>query len=124
MLYGNDIDEDTTPLEAPLKWTVKWEKEFIGKKALLDKKPTKKLVGFEVKEGRIARHGNQVMKNGVKCGLVTSGSFSPTLKKSIGFCFVPIDVETDQLIEIEIGGKPYEAKVCNTRFYKKQIKAL
>ncbi|MFH1471234.1 MAG: glycine cleavage system aminomethyltransferase GcvT, partial [Candidatus Micrarchaeota archaeon] len=50
MLYGNDIDENTTPLEAPLKWTVSLEKEFIGKKAILEKKPTKKLVGFELLE--------------------------------------------------------------------------
>ncbi|HEX9844839.1 MAG TPA: glycine cleavage system aminomethyltransferase GcvT [Candidatus Nitrosotenuis sp.] len=124
MLYGNDIDEDTTPLEAPLKWTVKWEKEFIGKKALVDKKPARKLVGFDVKERRIARHGNKVMRNGAKCGFVTSGSFSPTFKKSIGLCFVPLDVVTDQLIEIDIGGKSYEAKVCNTRFYRKEIKVL
>lgn len=119
MLYGNDIDEDTTPLEAPLKWTVKLEKDFVGKNALISKKPTKKLVGFEVKERRIARHGNQVIINGIKCGFVTSGTFSPTLKKSIGLCFVPLDVVTDQLIEIDIGGKIYEAKVCGTRFYKR-----
>lgn len=119
MLYGNDIDETTTPFEAPLKWTVKLEKDFVGKEALLNKKPTKKLVGFEVKERRIARHGNQVLKNGIGCGVVTSGSFSPTLKKSIGLCYVPTDVMMDQLLEIEIGGKNYEAKVCSTRFYKR-----
>jgi aminomethyltransferase len=119
MLYGNDIDENTTPLEAPLKWTVKLEKEFIGKNALISKKPARKLVGFEVKERRIARHGNQVMINGVRCGFVTSGTFSPTLKKSIGLCFVPLNVVMDQLIEIDIGGKNYEVKICGTRFYKR-----
>jgi aminomethyltransferase len=95
------------------------EKDFVGKNALISKKPTKKLVGFEVKERRIARHGNQVIINGIKCGFVTSGTFSPTLKKSIGLCFVPLDVVTDQLIEIDIGGRIYEAKVCGTRFYKR-----
>ena len=119
MLYGNDIDEQTTPFEAPLKWTVKLEKDFIGKKALLEKKPEKKLIGFEVKEKRIARHGNAVLRDGIKCGHVTSGSFSPTLKKSIGFCYLPTDVVADQSIEIEIGGKTYESKVCSTRFYKR-----
>lgn len=119
MLYGNDIDEQTTPFEAPLKWTVKLEKDFIGKKALLEKKPEKKLIGFEVKEKRIARHGNAVLRDGIKCGHVTSGSFSPTLKKSIGFCYLPTDVVADQSIEIEIGGKNYESKVCSTRFYKR-----
>jgi aminomethyltransferase len=119
MLYGNDIDETTTPLEAPLKWTVKLEKDFIGKNSLIDKKPTKKLVGFEVIEKRIARHGNQVVINGARLGFVTSGSFSPTLKKSIGLCFVPLGVVVDQIIGIDIGGKIYDAKVCGTRFYKR-----
>jgi aminomethyltransferase len=86
MLYGNDIDENTTPLEVPLKWTVKLEKkEFIGKKALTTQQINRKLVGFEVLEKRVARHGNEV------------------------------------LIEINIGGKLYKAKVLSsTRFYKRK----
>ncbi len=119
MLYGNDMDENTTPLEVPLKWTVKLEKEFIGKMALLNGKVNRKLVGFEVLERRVARHGNEVLVDGSKAGFVTSGSFSPTLKKSIGFCFVSLQVELNQLIEIDIGGKLYKARVCSTRFYKR-----
>jgi aminomethyltransferase len=119
MLYGNDMDENTTPLEVPLKWTVKLEKEFIGKKALMNGKVNRKLVGFEVLERRVARHGNQVLVDGSKAGFVTSGSFSPTLKKSIGFCFVPLQVDLNQLIEIDIGGKLYKARVSSTRFYKR-----
>ena len=53
-------------------------------------------------------------------GFVTSGSFSPTIKKSIGFCFVPIHVSPNQLIEINIGGKLYKAKVSSTRFYRRK----
>ena len=122
MLYGNDLNENTTPLEVPLRWTVKLEKkEFIGKKALITQQVNRKLVGFEVLEKRIARHGNEVLLDGQKIGFVTSGSFSPTLKKSIGFCFVPIDSLPNQLIEIDIGGKLYEAKVSSsTRFYKRK----
>ena len=122
MLYGNDINENTTPLEVPLKWTVKLEKkEFIGKKALTTQHVNRKLVGFEVLEKRIARHGNEVLVDGQKGGFVTSGSFSPTLKKSIGFCFVPIDCLPNQLIEIDIGGKLYKAKISSsTRFYKRK----
>ena len=123
MLYGNDIDENTTPLEVPLKWTVKLnEHEFIGKKALLDQHVDRKLVGFELLEKRIARHGNEVFYNdGKRAGFVTSGTYSPTLKKSIGFCFVPLDVSPEQLIEINIGGKQYDAKVRpSTRFYKRK----
>lgn len=119
MLYGNDMDENTTPLEIPLKWTVKLEKEFIGKKALTDAKLTRKLTGFEVLERRVARHGNEVLLNGLKVGFVTSGSFSPTLNKSIGFCFVPLEVPLNQLIEINIGSKMYKAKITSHRFYKR-----
>jgi aminomethyltransferase len=122
MLYGNDIDENTTPLEVPLKWTVKFEKkEFIGKKALTTQQINRKLVGFEVLEKRVARHGNEVLMNSEKVGFVTSGSFSPTLKKSIGFCFVPMYVLPNQLIEINIGGKLYKVQVLSsTRFYKRK----
>ena len=121
MLYGNDINENTTPLEAPLKWTVKFEKkDFIGKEALLAQQINRKLVGFEVMEKRIARHGNEVLVDGEKAGFVTSGSFSPTIKKSIGFCFVPIHVSPNQLIEINIGGRLYKAKVGSTRFYRRK----
>jgi aminomethyltransferase len=121
MLYGNDIDENTTPLEAPLRWTVKFEKkEFIGKEALLTQQVNRKLVGFEVLEKRIARHGNEVLVDGEKAGFVTSGSFSPTIKKSIGLCFVPLLVSPNQIIEINIGGKLYRAKVGGTRFYRRK----
>jgi aminomethyltransferase len=122
MLYGNDIDENTTPLEVPLRWTVKFEKkEFIGKKALITQQVNRKLVGFEVVEKRVARHGNEILIDGKKVGFVTSGSFSPTLKKSIGFCFVPIHVLPNQLIEINIGSKLYKAKVLSsTRFYRRK----
>jgi aminomethyltransferase len=121
MLYGNDINENTTPLEVPLKWTVKFEKkEFIGREALLTQQINRKLVGFEVQEKRIARHGNVVLVDGEKAGFVTSGSFSPTIKKSIGFCFVPLRVLSNQLIEINISGKLYKAKVSSTRFYRRK----
>jgi len=120
MLYGNDIDEKTTPLEAPLRWTVKFDCDFIGKSALEKQQVKRKLVGFEILgTNRIARKDNMVLVDGVKVGIVTSGSFSPTLSKSIGFCYVPISVSDEQTIQIEIGNKPYDAKVTGTRFYKR-----
>ena len=122
MLYGNDMDENTTPLEVPLKWTVSFNKKepFVGKKALIDSHPTRRLVGFEVLEKRIARQENKVWVDGLEVGFVTSGSFSPTIRKSIGFCFVPASVLQGQSIQIDIGGKRYEAKVTSTRFYKRK----
>jgi len=121
MLYGNDMNENTTPLEIPLKWTVKFEKEFIGKKSLENQKITRKLVGFEILGiKRVARKGNEIHLNNSKAGKVTSGSFSPTLNKSIGFCFVPNEVPLEQIIQINIGDKNYDAKVTSTRFYKRR----
>jgi aminomethyltransferase len=122
MLYGNELDETTTPFEVPLKWTVKLEKaDFVGKQALSDRPISKKLVGFEVLEKRIARHGSRVQINGKMAGHVTSGSYSPTLKKSIGMCFVSPNVSSAQEIEIDIGGKTYRSKITpSTRFYKRK----
>lgn len=121
MLYGNDIDEKVTPLEAPLKWTVKFEKDFIGKEALEKNEPQKKLRGFElVGSKRVARQNDQILYDGKVVGKVTSGTFSPTIQKSIGFCFVPPHLELGKQIQITIGGKNYDAQLKSTRFYKKQ----
>ena len=141
-LYGNDMDEHTTPLEVPLSWTVKFDKkqDFVGKKALQMKSITRKLVGFEMLSKRIARSGNEVFIDGVKIGFVTSGGFSPTLNKSIGFCFVPSEVSLGHSVDISItrgaGIKEgeerleeitaeadkktvYPARITSTRFYKR-----
>ncbi len=120
MLYGNDLDENVTPLEAPLTWTVKFSKgDFIGKKALEKKTVTRKLRGFEIVDSkRVARHGNKVIWNEEE-GVVTSGTYSPTLDKPIGFCFVPNTASIDDNVKIEIGHKQYEAKITKTRFYKR-----
>ena len=120
MLYGNDIDENTTPLEAPLKWTVKFETDFIGKKALQEKNVKQKLRGFEIIDSkRVARKGNEVFDANDKIGKVSSGSFSPTFNKPIGFCFVPAEFSLDKKIKIDIGGKFYDSKLTSTRFYKR-----
>lgn len=120
MLYGNDITDDVTPLEAPLKWTVKMDNhEFVGKKALLEKPLTRKLVGFELLERAVPRHGNEVYVNGEKFDYVTSGTFSPLLKKPIGFGFVPSEMPDGSAIEIKIRDRLYPAKTCSHRFYKR-----
>ncbi len=121
MLYGNDIDENITPFEAPLKWTVKLDTDFIGKKALENQKVNRKLVGFEILNAkRPARKDNLVYHKDSQVGKVTSGSYSPTLNKSIGFSFVPIQVSRDEVIQIKIGDKMYDAKTTSMRFYKRR----
>lgn len=121
LLYGNDMDQQTTPLEIPLGWTVKFDKKdnFIGKEALQSNAARKKLVGFEMLSKRIARAGNEVFLGGEKIGSVTSGGFSPTYNKSIGFCFVPPEVQFEQIVDISITSALYPAKITGTRFYKR-----
>ena len=129
MLYGNDIDETTTVLEAGLGWLVKFNKgDFLGRDSLLRQKEEgikKKITGFEVKGRGIARHGYPVFIEGKEVSKVTSGTFSPYFKKSIGLAYLPIThKEPGQKIEIGIRGKKVEAEVVQTPFYSRKKKQL
>lgn len=119
MLYGNDIDEDTTPLEAPLGWTVKMETDFIGRDALLSRKITKRLRGFMVDSRRVARKGDAIYDNDRPIGTVTSGGFSPTLDGPIGYCYVLPEYAPGAPIIVDIRKKRYGARLTSTRFYKR-----
>jgi len=92
-LYGNDIDATTTPLEADLAWIVKLEKgDFFGRDVLQREKaegPRRKLVGFEMIDRGIGRHGYPIVDGTEEIGVVTSGTHSPTLKKAIGLAYLP-----------------------------------
>jgi aminomethyltransferase len=123
-LYGNDIDETTTVLEADLGWTVGWKKEeFIGADVLRTQKAegvSRKLVGFEVLDRAIARHGHDVYVDGAKAGVVTSGTQTPFLKKAIGMAYVPIDRSTaGTAIEIDVRGRRVRGQVVPLPFYKR-----
>jgi len=124
MLYGNDIDETTTVLEAGLGWLVKYEKgEFLGRDALLKQKEEgikRRLVGFEVLERGIARPLYPVFIEGRKVSVVNSGTFSPYLKKSIGLTYLPVEYkEVGTEFEIGIRDKKVKARVVPTPFYKR-----
>ena len=105
-LYGNDMDETTTVLEADLGWIVGWKKdEFIGADVLRRQKAegtTRKLVGFEVLDRAIARHGHDVYVDGEKAGVVTSGTQTPFLKKAIGMAYRAGGPSSDAGTEFEI----------------------
>jgi aminomethyltransferase len=123
-LYGNDMDETTTVLEADLGWIVGWKKaDFIGAEALRRQKETgvlRKLVGFEVMDRGIARHGYDVYVDGQKAGAVTSGTQTPFLKKAIGLAYLPVQhtaVGTE--MEIDCRGRRLRAVVVPTPFYKR-----
>lgn len=123
MLYGNDITEKVTPFEAPLKWTVKMDTDdFIGKAALEKFERKRKLVGFELLERAVPRHDCDVYIDGKPFDKVTSGVFSPLLKKPIGLAFVPADLEKGSEIQIKIRDKLVPARTCSHRFYKRERK--
>ncbi len=122
-LYGNDIDDTTSPIEAGLGWITKFTKEFTNSKALLEQKEkgvSKKLVGFEMIDRGIPRHDYPIADaNGVVIGKVTSGTQSPTLNKAIGMGYVPtVFAKADSEIFIIIRDKAIKAKVVKFPFYK------
>ena len=123
-LYGNDIDESTTALEAGLGWTIGWKKsDFIGRERLLEQKErglARTLVGFEMLERGIARPGYTVTVSGETVGKVTSGTQTPFLKKAIGMAYVPMALSTPgSEIEIDIRGHATKAHVVPLPFYKR-----
>ena len=122
-LYGNDIDDTVTPLEANLAWLVKLKKgEFVGSPVLNEQKANgvkKKLVGFTLPEKNIARHGYPVFAGGEASGVVCSGTMSPTLGVPIGTCYVPTASSAEgSTFEVEIRGKRVPATVVKPPFYK------
>ncbi len=123
-LYGNELAQDITPLEAGFGFFVKLDKEeFIGKEALKKQKAEGvkgKIVGFEMVGKGIARHGYKVFKGEEEIGFVTTGYLSPTLGKNIGLALIKTEyAEMEGIIEIQIRNKKAEAKVISRKFYSK-----
>jgi len=123
-LFGNDIDESTTALEAGLGWMVGWSNErFVGRNRLLRQKDegvSRRLVGFEMIDPGIARHGHRVLDKGAPVGGVTSGTRTPYLKKAIGMAYVPVGLSKPATeIEIDVRGRSARARVVPMPFYKR-----
>lgn len=123
-LYGNDINDTTSPLEAGLGWITKFDKEFTNSENLKKQKEvgvSRKLVGFELIERGIPRHDYEIADaNGNVVGIVTSGTQSPSLGKAIGMGYVPTELSTPYSeIYIRIRNKDIKAKVVKMPFYKK-----
>ena len=123
-LYGQDMDDDITPLEAGLGWLIHWDEkgDFVGKEILAAQKAAgvkKRLVGLEMQTRGIARHDYPVLVDGQAVGLVTSGTMSPTLNKAIALAYLPRELaKKGQAVDIEIRGKLYPAKVVKKPFYR------
>jgi aminomethyltransferase len=123
-LYGHEISDEITPLEANLGWICKLNKDFLGRDALAKQKEKgleRKLVGFEMVDKGIARDDFDVYINDKKVGKVTSGSPAPFLKKNIGLAFVPSEfANVGQEIKIDVRGKHLSAQIVPIPFYKRE----
>lgn len=123
-LYGNDIDDTTTVLDADLEWIIGWNKgDFLGRQALAEQKArglATRLVGFEMKDRAIARHGYPVVAGGVTVGRVTSGTQTPFLRKAIGMAYVPVTLAAPGAeFDIDVRGRVARATVVPLPFYKR-----
>ncbi len=124
-LYGHEINDSITGLEAKLGWVIKFDKtDFIGKEKLLSEKnagSTRKIMGFELTENAIARDGYKIFANsGEEVGYVTSGTHSPTLKKSIGLALIRTEVaELGNELKVDVRGKNKTIKLVKAPFYKR-----
>ena len=123
-LYGNDIDDTTSPLEAGLGWITKFNKDFINSESLKKQKElgvSKTLVGFELSQRGIPRQGYAIVDaQGNSIGRVTSGTMSPSMGKGIGLGYVPMALkEVGSQIHIQIRNKIVPAMVVKLPFYKK-----
>ncbi len=125
-LYGHELDESHTPLEAGLEWVIRWNKgDFIGRSALEKQKKegTKNhLCGFKIAAGGVARPGGQIFQNGKEVGIVASGTFSPTLNEAIGMAYLPTSISKDSAqLQIRQGTRELSAVTAKLPFYKKPI---
>jgi len=126
-LYGNDIDATTNPLEAGLGWVVKPAKgDFAGRAAIEELRArgvARKLVGFEMIERAVARHGYPILDGGERVGVVTSGSFAPSVERCIGMGYVPARLAAvGAELDVEIRGQAQRARVARTPFYPSKVK--
>ena len=127
LLYGNDMTEETTPLEAGAEWVVKFDKgDFIGRADLLAQQSrgvSRRLVSFELIEKAVPRHGFKILSQQApqaEIGKVTSGNLSPILQKGIGMGYLPpAAAQPGSPILIDIRGKACPAVVVKPPFYKK-----
>ncbi|MCX2719940.1 glycine cleavage system aminomethyltransferase GcvT [Lentiprolixibacter aurantiacus] len=122
-LYGNDIDDTTSPIEAGLGWITKFTKDFVNHEALAREKeegPKRKLIAFELQERGIPRQGYSIVDEaGKEMGKVTSGTMSPSLGLGIGLGYVPVsEASADNIIYIQIRKKAVPAKIVKLPFYK------
>jgi aminomethyltransferase len=128
-LYGHDLDEETSPVEAALSWVItKDNNDFIGSKRILDEKTNgikRKRVGIKLLDRGIAREGSEIRKDGKKIGILTSGGFSPNLKVSIGQGYVDFNfAKIDDLVSVVVRDREIPAIICSPVFVAAKTKSI
>lgn len=127
LLYGNDMNDLVTPLEASIPWAVKFEKgDFYGKEALLKQKEEglkRRLRGIILEGKAVPRHEMEVYKDNQKIGFITSGTFSPTLEKPIAFALMDASVKLGDKVSVRIRDKSVEGIIVKTPFYKGSVRS-
>lgn len=122
-LYGHEISEEITPIEANLDRFVDLSKEFIGKEEILKKEVKRKLFGLEMIEKGIPREGYKIFKGNKEIGIISSGTFSPTLNKGIALCFVEIEERKENNeVEVEIRNRRFKAILRKYPFVRRKKK--
>jgi aminomethyltransferase len=126
-LYGNDIDQTTNPLEAGLGWVVKPAKgPFLGRDAIERVRAagvSRRLVGFEMVDRAVARHGYPILHDGAAVGVVTSGSYGPSVDRYVGIGYVPAGLAAvGTTIAVEVRGRGHAARVVKTPFHPPRVK--
>jgi aminomethyltransferase len=125
-LYGHELSREITPLEAGVMFGVDLEKDFIGRDALVAMKEAgvpRTLVGLAVEGKRVPREGCAICRDGTRIGVVTSGTFSPTLERPIAMALIETDSAVENVaLEVDVRGRPVAAKVDGLPFYSRKRK--
>jgi aminomethyltransferase len=118
-LYGQDMDETISPLEAGLAWTVdtKADRDFVGR-AAMSKPPMRRLAGLVLQDAGGVLRAHQVVRTSLGAGEITSGTFSPTMKKSIALARVPAGVADGETVRVDVRGRALAARVVKPPFVR------
>jgi aminomethyltransferase len=123
-LYGHEINDNTTPLEAGLSWIMRKDNQFIGG-VKATQKPERKRVGIKLLDKGVAREGAEIRNEADEIvGALTSGGFSPSLKESIGMGYVPAELKTDEKIFVNVRGRNIPAEIATLPFLKPKTKSM
>ena len=124
-LHGHELSLTISPVQAAATWAVAWEKEFVGKAALVaqrDNASTPRIRALKSRDRGIPRAGMKVMRNGIEIGEFTSGTFSPTLKVGIGLALLPRDVKKGEVLTVDVRGRQSEMEVVSLPFLPSKVR--